>query len=149
MNYLNIELSGIDEKGGEKKYKLTDFSGKNVIIYFYPQDDTPVCTRQAHEFKDAMEELSRYAVIIGVSRDDIKSHKEFKDKYGLNFILLSDIKNKLKSAFQDHNKYIINLHRGTFILNKKGRIIKFWDKVDVDGHIDEIKDFIKDFIKNN
>ncbi len=143
MHYLNIELNGIDENGEEKKYKLSDFQGRNIIIYFYPQDDTPVCTQQAHDFRDSFEELSKKAVIIGVSKDDIKSHKEFRNRHNLNFIMLSDRENKLKSAFQEHSKYITNLHRGTFILNKTGEIIKYWDKVDADEHIEEIKDFIK------
>ncbi len=143
MHYLDIELDGINENGKITKYKLSNFLGKNVIIYFYPHDDTPVCTQEAYDFQNSLDELSKYAVIIGVSADDTASHIEFQTKHKLNFILLSDTENKLKNAFEAHNKFITNLHRGTFILNEKGEIIKYWDKVDVEGHIEEVKQFIK------
>lgn len=143
MHYLNIELKGIDNNGNEKNYKLADFSGKNIILYFYPEDDTPVCTKEAQDFRDSMEKLSKYAQIIGVSHNNIQEHTEFQKKHNLNFILLSDIDNELKKSFEDHDKFINNMHRSTFILDKNGNIVKFWDKVDVDGHIDEICEYFK------
>ena len=78
MHYLDIELDGIDENGKEKKYKLSDFKGENIIVYFYPQDDTPVCTQEANNFKDAMNELKKIAKVIGVSANNIEDHLEFK-----------------------------------------------------------------------
>lgn len=141
MHYLNIKLKGIDENGNKKDYQLADFKGENIIIYFYPEDDTPVCTKEAHEFRDAMEKLKKYAKIIGISHNDINDHIDFHKKHDLNFILISDPENKLKQAFEEHDMHISNMHRATFILNKEGKIIKFWDKVDVDGHIDEITEF--------
>ncbi len=72
MHYLDIELDGIDSTGNEKKYKLSDFAGENIILYFYPEDDTPVCTQEAHEFRDAMEILKNYAKVIGVSKNNIE-----------------------------------------------------------------------------
>ncbi len=143
MHYLDIELDGIDSTGNEKKYKLSDFAGENIILYFYPEDDTPVCTQEAHEFRDAMEILKNYAKVIGVSKNNIEEHKEFQKKHELNYILLSDTENKLKQAFKDHDKFITNMHRSTFIIDKEGNIVKFWDKVDVDGHINEIFEYFK------
>lgn len=143
MHYLNIELDGIDENGKEKQYKLSDFKGENLIVYFYPQDDTPVCTIEANKFNEAMSKLSKFAKIIGVSENNINEHIEFKDKYKLNFILLSDKSNKLKQAFIEHQKPVSPLHRSTFILDKDGNIIKFWEKVDVEGHVEEILEFFE------
>ena len=142
MHYLEIELEGIDENGNEKIYKLSDLKGDNLIIYFYPEDDTPVCTLEAHKFRDAMEKLRKYAKIIGVSANDIKDHLEFKIKHNLNFILLSDKLNKLKNAFKEHNKNI-PVQRTTFILDKEGNVVKVWDKVDVDNHIEEITEYFE------
>ncbi len=145
MHYLDIELEGINENGEKKDYKLSDFKGENIILYFYPEDDTPVCTEEAHRFRDAMEKLKKYAHVIGVSANEIKDHIEFQTKHKLNFILLSDKLNKLKNALKDHNN-IKNIQRTTFILDKEGNIVKIWEKVDVDGHIEEITDY---FEKNN
>ncbi len=144
MNYLDIKLKGINQNGEEKEYKLYDFKGENLIVYFYPKDDTPVCTKEAQEFRDAMTELKKYAQIIGVSDNDINDHLDFQKKYNLNFILLSDTDNKLKNTFQKHDIHIQNLHRATFILDKEGQIIKYWNKVDVDEHIEDILKFFRD-----
>ncbi len=143
MHYLDIELEGINEKGEKKNYKLADFKGENVILYFYPEDDTPVCTEEAHRFRDAMDKLKEYANVIGVSANEIKDHLEFQAKHKLNFILLSDKLNKLKEAFKDHNKDINNIQRTTFILDKDGNIVKTWEKVDVDGHVEEITEYFE------
>lgn len=142
MKYLNIELIGLDKKGETKTFKLSNFKGKTLIVYFYPQDDTPVCTKEANDFKKEIENIEKHATLIGVSPSNIQDHIEFQNKYNLNFILLSDPENKLKLAFEEHNKYTKNLHRATFILNSKGDIIKYWSKVDIDGHINEILDYL-------
>lgn len=141
MHYLDIELKGLDENGKEKKFKLADFKGNNVVLYFYPQDDTPVCTKEAQYFRDGIEKLKELATVVGVSENDINDHIEFRNKHNLNFIMLSDIDNELKKAFQKHNKYTPNIHRTTFVINKDGGIIKYWDKVDVDEHMNEIFEF--------
>ncbi len=141
MNYLDIKLKGIKQNGEEKEYKLSDFKGENLIVYFYPKDDTPVCTKEAQEFRDAMEELKKHAQIIGISDNDINDHLDFQKRYNLNFILLSDPDNELKKAFQEHDIHLQNLRRATFILNKEGKIIKYWDKVDVEEHIENILTF--------
>lgn len=146
MHYLDIKVEGIDENGNSKSYKLADFNGKNIILYFYPQDDTPVCTQEAENFRDEMNELKEHAVVIGVSSDDINSHIDFQKKHKLNFIMLADKLNELKNAFKEHTKGVTNIHRATFILDKNGDIVKVWEKVDINDHIEEIKEFFK--IKN-
>lgn len=142
MHYIDIELKGINQNGEEKYYKLNDFKGKNTIVYFYPQDDTPVCTQEANNFNEKVKEIENFATIIGVSSNDINEHLEFKNKHDLNFILLSDTENKLKKAFEEHDKYTKNIHRATFILDKNGKIVKYWSKVDIDGHVQEILDYL-------
>ena len=141
MNYLEIELEGINEQGNKKLYQLSDFKGENIILYFYPQDDTPVCTQEAENFRDEMNNLKEHAIIIGVSADDIQSHIEFQKRHKLNFIMLSDEQNELKNALKEETPNTNNIHRSTFILNKNGEIVKIWEKVDINDHIEEIKDF--------
>lgn len=142
MHYLDINLQGIDEQGNKKEYKLSDFYGKNIILYFYPQDDTPVCTQEAEEFRDEMNELKKHAIVVGVSADDVESHIEFQKKHKLNFIMLSDEFNDLKNALNEHTQNVSDIHRATFILGKKGEIIKIWEKVDINDHMKEIKEFL-------
>lgn len=143
MHYLDIKLKGIDENGKEKEYKLCDFKGEKVIVYFYPEDDTPVCTEEAHKFKEALNKLKNYAKIIGVSHNDLKEHKEFSQEHHLNFPLLCDIENKLKDAFKNHHKDVQHISRSTFILDEHGNVIKYWEKVDVNDHIEEIIKFFE------
>ena len=83
MNFLDIELESIDENGDEKRIKLRDFKGETIILYFYPQDDTPICTQEANNFNNVIEKLDNKIKIIGVSANDIEEHKEFKEKYKL------------------------------------------------------------------
>ena len=91
----NIKLQGIDIKGIEKEYSLNDFKGQKVILYFYPKDNTSLCTQEAGDIRDKINRLTSFATVIGVSPDNIKSHLKFKEKQSLNFILLSDPEHKL------------------------------------------------------
>lgn len=143
MHYLNIELEGINENGEKKHYKLSDFNGGNIILYFYPQDDTPVCTKEAQDFRDSLDKLNKYATVIGVSENNLEDHIEFQKNHKLNFKILSDKLNKLKNAFKEHLTSSTDIHRSTFILDKNGKIIKAWEKVDVDNHINEIINFFE------
>ncbi len=142
MDYLEIELEGINKTGERNNYKLNDFNGENIIVYFYPQDDTPVCTKEAQLFRDAINEINQHAIVIGVSENDIEDHLEFREKHNLNFILLSDEKNELKQAFKKHLTNSTDIHRSTFVLDEDGNIIKAWEKVDVDEHLDELLSFL-------
>ena len=99
MEYLNTTLKGIDENGEEKEYRLSDFSGKKVVLYFYPKDNTSGCTQEACDFRDNFNRLTTKATVIGVSPDSIKSHIKFKENQSLNFILLSDTEHKLAEEF--------------------------------------------------
>ncbi len=141
MEYNNIELNGIDKNRKEHIYKLSDFTGNNLIVYFYPQDDTPVCTQEAYDFRDFVNKIQSDALIIGVSSNSIEDHIEFHTKHNLNFILLSDNENKLKKAFENITNSIIK--RSTFILNKSGEIVKKIIKVDVESQIEELKEHLK------
>ena len=144
MDYLNIKLEGIDENGTEKEYTLKNFNGKKVVLYFYPKDNTSGCTQEACDFKNNMNRLTPHSIVIGVSPDNIKSHKSFQQKQGLNFILLSDTEHKLAEAFGTwgeksmYGRKYMGIIRSTFILNEKGDIIKEWRKVKVKGHVDEV-----------
>src|SRR5574344_410934 len=80
-----FELKGIDKNGEEKDFKLSDFLGKNLVLYFYPKDDTPTCTIEANDFNDDLAHLADSITVVGVSRDDLDSHKKFKDKFGFPF----------------------------------------------------------------
>lgn len=124
-----------------KKVKLSDFKGKYVVLYFYPKDDTPGCTREACAFRDASAQLLEAdAVVLGVSTDDQKSHEKFRDKYELNFPLLCDDDHAVAEkygAWREKNMYgkkSMGIQRSTFLIGPDGKILKVWKKVSVDGH---------------
>ena len=144
MEYLNIPLAGIDSNGEEKQFKLSDFSGQKVVLYFYPKDNTSGCTQEACDFRDNFNRLTPKATVIGVSPDSISSHLKFKEKQSLNFTLLSDTEHKLAEEFGAwgektmYGKKYFGIIRSTFILNESGEIIKEWRKVKVKGHVEEV-----------
>jgi len=124
---------------------LRDFAGKNVILYFYPKDDTPGCTKEACSFRDENDAFARRrAVILGVSLDDVQSHQSFKEKYGLPFTLLSDpdaAVSKAYDAYKQKNMYgrkFWGIERTTFIIGPDGRVKAVFPKVRVDGHHEEV-----------
>ena len=144
MEYLNISLAGIDSNGEEKQFKLSDFSGQKVVLYFYPKDNTSGCTQEACDFRDNFNRLTPKATVIGVSPDSISSHLKFKEKQSLNFTLLSDTEHKLAEEFGAwgektmYGKKYFGIIRSTFILNESGEIIKEWRKVKVKDHVEEV-----------
>lgn len=144
-----MNFEGLDENGNEKQFNLDDFLGKKVVLYFYPKDNTKGCTQEACDFRDNFNRLTPFATVVGVSPDSIKSHKNFREKQGLNFILLSDPKHTLaekfevwKEKFMYGRKYM-GIERSTFILDEKGNIQKEWRKVKVKGHVDEVINYLK------
>lgn len=147
MEYLNIKLHGIDKSGIENEYTLADFKGEKVILYFYPKDNTSGCTQEACDFRDNINRLTSIAQVIGVSPNDIKSHKKFQEKQSLNFILLADTEQKLSNEFNVwveksmYGKKYMGIERSTFILDENGNIIKEWRKVKVKGHVDEVLNY--------
>jgi peroxiredoxin Q/BCP len=128
-----------------KPVKLSSLKGSQVVLYFYPEDDTPGCTREACAFRDNLPKFDGAdAVILGVSKDSLASHKKFIDKYSLNFTLLSDedLKaHKLYDTWKLKNNYgrtYWGTERSTFVIDKKGKIKKIFRRVRVDGHDAEV-----------
>ena len=123
------------------KVKLGDLKGNPVVLYFYPADDTPGCTREACAFRDRSEELKKLgANVIGISPDDVASHVKFRDQYRLNFPLLADPDHAVAEkygAWREKNMYgqkKMRIARSTFLIDAAGKIAKVWKAVKVDGH---------------
>lgn len=132
----------------ELEKKLSDFEGKNVVIYFYPRDFTPGCTVEAEEFSiDYPKYQGKKIEIIGISPDDEKSHNKFKDKMNIPFILASDTNNQISKAYGVYvlkkfmGKEYLGVERTTFLVDKKGIIRKIFRKVKPKGHSLEVLDF--------
>lgn len=134
-----------------KRVSLADFRGKWVVLYFYPKDNTPGCTREACAFRDSnhlLQELG--AVVLGVSRDSIKSHERFQEKYSLDFPLLSDPDAAVHKAYgawgvkRMYGKEREGAVRSTFLIDPEGTVRKVWYGVKVDGHSDEVLEAIED-----
>lgn len=128
-----------------EKIKLSSFIGKPVVLYFYPKDDTPGCTKEACAFRDLSAELKKLgAVVLGVSPDDVASHAKFRDKYSLNFPLLADAEHALAEkygAWREKNMYgkkSMGVQRSTYLIGADGKIAKVWKKVSVDGHDQQV-----------
>ncbi|HUP65793.1 MAG TPA: thioredoxin-dependent thiol peroxidase [Thermoanaerobaculia bacterium] len=128
-----------------KELSLADFKGKNVILYFYPKDDTPGCTAEACSFRDRSDEIrARNAVVLGVSTDSLESHDEFRGKHDLNFPLLSDRTAdvaKMFGAWKEKNLYgkrTWGVARTTFWIGEDGKIRKIYRKIDPAKHGDEV-----------
>ncbi|HEX5038042.1 MAG TPA: peroxiredoxin [bacterium] len=115
---------------------LSDFLGRQVILYFYPKDDTPGCTCEAQAFRDGMDKIAkRGASVIGVSCDSTESHKAFKEKYGLNFHLLSDT---ARDVVRKYGVWKNGIQRTTFLIDEKGRIKKVFPNVNVEHHYQDV-----------
>ena len=135
---------------GAQIIRLSDFKGKNIVLYFYPKDSTPGCTLEGQDFRDNKRKFSaRNTVILGVSRDSIKSHENFKSKQSFSFDLLSDPDEKLCKQFdviKEKNMYgkkVIGIERSTFLIDEDGILVKEWRKVKVKGHVGEVLEEIK------
>jgi peroxiredoxin Q/BCP len=130
---------------GGQTLSLDNFKGKNVVLYFYPKDDTPGCTTEACDFRDNLTALQGLnAVVIGVSKDDAKAHDKFKKKYDLNFPLVVD-DSGICEAYgcwvekSMYGKTYMGIERSTFLIDGNGVIKQVWRKVSVKGHVDEVK----------
>ncbi len=132
------------------KVKLSSLRGNPVVLYFYPKDDTPGCTKEACAFRDRSKELQKLgATVLGVSPDGVESHIQFRDKYKLNFPLLADADHKVADkygAWREKNMYgkkSMGIQRSTFLIDAEGKVAKVWKAVQVDGHdaqvIEELK----------
>lgn len=131
-----------------KVHSLSDYKNKYLVIYFYPRDDTPGCTLEAKDFNKYLDDIHKLgAEVVGISKDDEKSHKKFCDKYKLEFTLLSDPASetiKAYGAYGDRGIFGMGTIRKTFVIDKKGNIIKEFPKVKPLGHGKEIVDFLKE-----
>ena len=130
--------------------RLSDFRGKKVILYFYPKDNTPGCTRQACAFGGSYEEFKKLdAVVIGISKDSAESHRKFAEKYGLPFILLSDPEHKVIEEYgvwqekKLYGKVSMGVVRSTYIIDENGLVEKVMPKVKPDTNAAEILEYLK------
>ncbi len=133
------------ETDGGNKITLNDYNGKWVVLYFYPKDNTSGCTKEACSFRDNMDRITKAgAVVIGVSPDSISSHDKFKEKYNLNFHLVSDAEKEICNAYGvwvEKNMYgrkYMGVQRTTYIIDPDGFIKHIYPKVKVDGHVDDV-----------
>lgn len=126
-----------------KDISLSDFKGKNVVLYFYPKDDTPGWNNEANDFKDLYDQFKEEnTVILGVSKDSLESHKKFREKFGLPFLLLSDEGGKVGDKFAEEDGKGVG--RSTFIFNKDGELVKDLRNIKVEGHAKEVLEYIKE-----
>ncbi|MHB1908233.1 MAG: thioredoxin-dependent thiol peroxidase [Nitrososphaerales archaeon] len=133
-----------------KTYSLSDFKGqKQVVLYFYPKDDTPGCTIEACSFRDSLASLNKAGVqVLGVSMDDLDSHGKFRAKYSLNFPLLADTEGKVSKEYgvyklkKMYGNEFWGIERSTFIIGKDGKVKKAMRKVNPDGHVDEVRKYL-------
>jgi peroxiredoxin Q/BCP len=128
-----------------EKVKLSDFRGSSVVLFFYPKDDTPGCTKEACQFRDAYSEFrAKGAVILGVSPDGEASHVKFRDKYELPFTLLSDPDKEVAKAYgvwrekKMYGKLFLGIHRSTFVIGPDGTVVKAMRGVKPDGHPEQV-----------
>lgn len=127
------------------KVRLSELTGTPVVLYFYPKDDTPGCTREACAFRDQKAKLKKLgAVVLGVSPDTVASHEKFRDKYELNFPLLADPDHKTAEkygAWREKNMYgkkSMGIQRSTFLIDANGKVARLWKRVKVDGHDEQV-----------
>ncbi|HEB94637.1 MAG TPA: peroxiredoxin [Gammaproteobacteria bacterium] len=135
---------------GDKTIKLSDLAGKKVVLYFYPRDNTPGCTQEGQDFRDHFDAFTAAAaVILGVSRDGIKAHENFKAKQAFPFDLLSDkeeILCRLFDVIKEKNLYgkkVMGIERSTFLIDEQGVLRQEWRKVKVPGHVEEVLAAVK------
>lgn len=135
-----------------KKVDLTSYRGKrHVILYFYPKDDTPGCTKEACAFRDSFAELEKEkAVILGISLDPLASHQKFVEKYTLPFLLLSDTDAAVSKAYgvyklkNMYGRKFWGIERSTFLIDPKGKVTHLFRRVKVDAHLDEVLSALKE-----
>ena len=136
---------------GDKSLSLKDLKGSNVVLYFYPKDSTPGCTLEGQDFRDQHAAFRKAnTVILGVSRDGLKSHENFRSKHEFPFDLLSDNDEKLCRQFdviREKNMYgrkVLGIERSTFLIDDKGVLRREWRKVKVAGHVEEVLEAIRE-----
>ncbi len=132
------------------KIALKDFKGKKLVLYFYPKDDTPGCTKEAIAFTGDIAKFRRAgAAVVGVSRDTVAKHEKFKDKYDLKVTLGSDEDGKVTNAYgvwvkkKNYGREYMGIERSTFLIDEKGKIAEIWRRVRVNGHAEDVLAAVK------
>ncbi|MDX1933005.1 MAG: thioredoxin-dependent thiol peroxidase [Capsulimonadales bacterium] len=136
---------------GDQPIRLSDFRGKQaVVLYFYPKDDTPGCTTESCAFRDLNRDFADAgAAILGISLDDVDSHRKFAEKFQLSFPLLADTETTVSDAYgvykekNNYGKKYMGIERTTFVIDKEGKIAKVYPRVKVDQHAEEVLEFVK------
>jgi len=148
---LNKKVPDFSAASTGNEFRLSDCKGKNVVIYFYPKDSTPGCTREGQDFRDNIAKFRRNkTVVVGVSRDSIASHEKFRGKQEFPFELLSDKDEalcKLFDVIKEKNMYgkkVMGIERSTFLIDARGKLRHEWRKVKVDGHVDEVLEAVRE-----
>ncbi len=138
------------QTGDGASVRLADFKGRTVVLYFYPKDDTPGCTKEACSFRDELAEFTKArAVVLGVSGDDTASHRRFAEKFHLTFPLLSDPEHAIAKAYGVYKQKSMygrtywGIERTTFVIDGRGRISALFPKVKVDGHTQEVLEAVR------
>jgi len=133
-----------------KTFRLADYRGKNLVLYFYPKDNTPGCTAESMNFRDLASEFAENNTeIVGVSRDSLRSHEGFKSKLGLSFELISDPDETLCQMFNVmkmknmYGKQVRGVERSTFLIDVNGKLVKEWRGLKVPGHVDDVLGLLK------
>ena len=133
------------------KVKLSELKGNPVVLYFYPRDDTPGCTKEACAFRDRQDEIKALgAQVFGISPDTVESHVKFRDKFSLNFPLLADPDHAMADkygAWREKNMYgkkSMGIQRSTYLIGADGKVAKLWKRVKVDGHDQQVIDALKE-----
>lgn len=133
------------------KVRLADLAGSPVVLYFYPKDDTPGCTKEACAFRDLKKDLQKYgAKVYGVSADDVASHVKFRDKFKLNFPLLADVDHAVAEkygAWREKNMYgkvSMGIQRSTYLIDAAGKVARVWKRVQVDGHDQKVLEALEE-----
>ena len=146
----NFQAHATAAKGESQSIKLSDYKGKKLVLYFYPKDSTPGCTTEGQDFRDAKGRFTRAnTVVLGVSRDSIRSHHNFRTKQKFNFDLVSDPDEALCKQFDVikmknmYGKKVRGIERSTFLIDEKGVLRHEWRKVKVAGHVEEVLEAAK------
>lgn len=135
---------------GDQEFRLADYRGKKLVLYFYPKDNTPGCTTESMHFRDLHQQFREAgALVFGISRDSLRSHEGFKTKLALPFELISDPEETLCSMFNVmkmksmYGKQVRGIERSTFVIDAAGKMVKEWRGVKVPGHVDDVLKFVK------
>lgn len=145
------DFSLLDQNG--KKHTLSDYAGKYILLYFYPKDDTPGCTKEACNFRDRLNELKEHGVqVLGVSKDSVESHKKFAEKFQLNFPILSDLE---KTMLQNYGVWVeksmfgkkyMGISRDSYLIDPQGKVLKHYHKVKPATHVDDVIKDMKELV---